>query len=268
MILSGKALREQFISELHSDSNLNQLNFFLYGRKDDLPCLSYLKGIKRSLDIFKIPYQEAFFDETLPKEENLRVFQEGSRNAYTILARPLHSSYEAEFVARINPLYDPDMMTIENIGHLYSGDLDYLPATAQSCRYLIGAYQLNLKGRKVLIVGRSLTVGKPLWQLASYYDAFVAVAHSKTDEKTLNKFASSADYIFFASGKSGLIKRNSIHPETIIIDCGFSPDGGDLGFVPEEGEVKAYTPVPGGVGALTSLCLIKNALMLSHKKQR
>lgn len=265
MILSGKDLRPQLIEELKNDPDLGKLTFFLYGRKDDVSCFYYLKGIKKSLDLLGIPYTEAFFDEALSKEENLAVFKEGCKKCFTILARPLHIDYEKEFVSLINPKFDPDMMSIENIGRLYSGDLDYLPATIQSCKYIIDAYHLDLEGKKALVLGRSMTVGKPIWQLLSCYNSFVAVAHSRISHELMNEYAKNSDYIFFATGKSGLIDRASLSKNSTIIDCGFSANGGDLGFVPEEDELKAYTPVPGGVGSLTSLCLVKNALTLFKK---
>ena len=264
--LLTKPLKENLISELKANPNLTKLSFYLYSDKDNLACFYYLKGIKKLLEFLSIPYFEGFLDRKLTKEENLSTFKEESHEKFVILARPLSISYEEDFISSINPDYDPDMMSLLNKGKLYSGDLGYLPATAQSVKHIIDSYSLSLKGKKCLVVGRSLTVGLPVMELINRYDGLVTLAHSKVDSQIFSLEAIESDFIFLCSGKSGLIPREFFSPEQTIIDCGFSANGGDLGFVPSDNELSAYTPVPGGVGVLTSCFLIKNALLLLESK--
>lgn len=266
ILLSGKLLREQKIAEIRGYSDLSRLSFFLYGDIENSSVFYYLKGIKKSLDLFSIPYEERAYDRTLSPEENLNIFIERSKGKYTILARPL-PHLESAFVDHIDPRYDPDMMSVMNIGKLYSGDLSHLPATASSVRYILDRYQIEIKGKRALILGRSLTVGKPIYQLLSSYQATVSVAHSKTDPSDLKELVKQSEIVVLATGKSKLIDRGWFNPNTILIDCGYNSDCGDLGFIPAEDEFKAYTPVPGGVGALTSLCLISNALTLEKSRK-
>jgi methylenetetrahydrofolate dehydrogenase (NADP+)/methenyltetrahydrofolate cyclohydrolase len=166
----------------------------------------------------------------------------------------------------MDPDYDPDMMTIANRGHLYDGDLTCLPAIVQAVKTIVTDYALNLEGKKCLIVGRSHSVGMPLFQYFLSSNAATTVVHSKVSNEVINAMASEADIIVLASGHPGIIKRTSYRPTQTVIDCGFSAGGGDLGFIPNEGELEAYTPVPGGVGALTSYCLLLNAIALEKRK--
>ncbi len=261
-ILSGKDLKEKVKEEILKDNDLKKLSFYLYSNEENKPSYYYLKGIKKLLASLSIPYTEGFIDKNKSKEDNLNEFQKQIKDKMVILARPLLVDYEEEFIKLIPANYDPDMMSDINRGKLYSGDIDYLPATAKSVKIILDSYNINLKGKRCLIIGRSNTVGLPVFQLVNKYDGLAVLAHSKIDPCLLAVEATESDYIFLCSGKSNLIPERYFIKEHTVIDCGFNPNGGDLGFIPKEKQLKAYTPVPGGVGALTSYCLILNALML------
>lgn len=260
MQLLGKNVLPSLEEEILSNPHLSSLTFYLYSDKDNLPCFYYLKGIKRVLEKYHIPYVESFYDKALSVEQNLNNFKTESKNRFVVLARPLGIKEESLFVESIDPNFDPDRMTTFNQGRLFKGDLDYLPATCQSVRRILDFYQIDLENKKCLILGRSITVGLPLLELVNKKNGLPVLAHSKISPSLLALEALESDVVFLATGHSGLIPRTSFTEEHTIIDCGFSKNGGDLGFVPEEGEVKAYTPVPNGVGTLTSYCLILNAL--------
>lgn len=266
-ILSGKDLKESLKEEILKDENTRNLVFYLYSSEENKPSFYYLKGIKKLLDSLSISYSEGFLDKEKTKEENLKQFEEESKGRMVILARPLLVDYENEFISRIPADYDPDMMSFENRGRLYSGDLDYLPATARSVKTILDRYEIDLVGKRCLVIGRSNTVGLPVFELVNRYDGLAVLAHSKVNPAVLNLEAVESDVIFLCSGKPGLIQKEYLRDDQIVIDCGFNPEGGDLGFVPEENELSAYTPVPGGVGALTSYCLILNALTLKKNRK-
>ena len=266
-ILSGKDLRESLKEEILKDENLKRLSFYLYSSKENKPSYYYLKGIKKLLDALSIPYTEGFLNKERSREENLKEFREASQGKMIILARPLLVDYENEFIDLIPKKYDPDMMNYENRGRLYSGDLDFLPATARSVKVILDHYGIDLTGKRCLVIGRSNTVGLPVFELVNRYNGLPVLVHSKINSAVLNLESVESDILFLCSGKSGLIRREYLRNDQTIIDCGFNPEGGDLGFVPEEDELSAYTPVPGGVGALTSYCLVLNALTLIEKYQ-
>ena len=261
-ILSGKELKGVLKERIQQELQGKDIKFFLYSNASDFSSQAYLRGIKKCLDSFGVEYVEEFIQLDLSKEENLALFQEKSKGRSILMARPLGVDYEEEFLERIPSEYDPDMLTTYNRGKLFGGDLDYLTATSQSVKTILDLYHIDVKGKRALVIGRSTEVGYPCFQLLNKYNAACTLAHSRVDKETLSTLVKESEIIVLATGKSGLVQREDLDENKIIIDCGFNPQGGDLGFVPEEGEVKAYTPVPGGVGALTSYCLLLNAIHL------
>ncbi len=235
--------------------------FYLYSDAEDLSSKAYLRGIKKKLDLYNIGYIEEFVDHE-DEKGSLSLFKAHSKGKMTVVARPLHLKEvdELDFLHSIDPSFDPDMISDLNIGKLYAGDLNYLPATAASVKNILDYYHINVSGKKALVVGRSLTVGLPIFELLHKYNATVTLAHSRTPSSDIQSYASQSDIICLATGRSSLVKRESLNQNHIVIDCGFSPDGGDLGFVPEENELSMYTPVHGGVGVIPSYCMERKAL--------
>lgn len=263
ILLSGKQIKESYQLELKSMLEQTTLSFFLYSDPLNEDCQSYLKSIKRMLDSFQITYVETFYDRTLSEEENLRRFQENIQDHAVLLARPLPCQNEEAFIESIPSAQDPDMLTQINRGRLYGGDLDYLPATAKSAQRIVRHYQIPLQGKKVTVVGRSISVGLPLFAFFLKENATVTLCHSKTSKEDLRQALINADIIALASGVKNLVDPSWLDSKKVVIDCGYSDGTGDLNFIPEN--VFAYTPVPGGVGALTSYCLLENALKIQKK---
>ena len=255
-ILSGKQLRPILVEKIKEGLKDVPLRFFLYSNKEDFASQAYLRSIKKMLLSFEIPFQEDFIDMKQGEEQNLLNFKEKSKGCSILLARPLHVSYESKFLSLIQSESDPDMLTEENRGKLFGGNLNYLTATSQSVRFLLEEYQIPLAGKKAIVLGRSTEVGYPCFQLLNKKDCATTLLHSKVDQKTICSFVKEADIIILATGKPNLIPRNCFNSNQVLIDCGYNPNGGDLG----------YTPVPGGVGSLTSYCLLLNALQLKKSK--
>ncbi len=265
-ILSGKEIRPLLKEEIQKELKDVSLSFYLYSNKEDYPSQAYLNSIKKMLSSFSIPYSEGFIDSKKDKEDNLSLFKKESEGKSILMARPLKVDYEKEFLSLIPSCQDPDMLTNDNRGYLFSGDLDYLTATSQSVRRILSYYQIPVEGKKAVVLGRSTEVGYSCFQFLNKMNAATTLLHSKVDEKMIQDYVKEADILVLATGKSGLIKEESLHPSLSILDCGFNPNGGDLGFIPKEDSISAYTPVPGGVGALTSYCLLLNAIHLKKKK--
>ncbi len=265
-IFSGKEIRPLLKEEIQKELKDVSLSFYLYSNKEDYASKAYLNGIKKTLTAFSIPYSEGFIDPKHDKESNLSLFRKESEGKSILMARPLQVDYEKEFLSLIPSSQDPDMLTNDNRGLLFGGDLDYLTATSQSVRRILSYYRIPTEGRKAVVLGRSTEVGYPCFQLLNKMNAATTLLHSKVDDKTIQEYVRHADILILATGKSGLIKEESLHPSLSILDCGFNPNGGDLGFIPKENSLFGYTPVPGGVGALTSYCLLLNAIHLKKKK--
>lgn len=267
-LLSGKTIRPIFKNLIQENLSLVPLSFYLYLESDNVDCVSYLNSIKKLLESFSIPYTIGCYDKEKTEEENLAEFKNSvTENHSVLLLRPLPVKNEKKFIDSIPSSCDPDMLTDINRGLLFSGDLNYLPATAKSVKTILDYYHIDCENKNAVVIGRSLSLGLPCFELMNRKNANVTLLHSKTDEKKRDEYLSDADIVILASGHSGLVKKETLKEGVTIIDCGFSFSHGDIGFTVEETDNIDYTPVPGGVGALTSYCLIDNAIYLKSKEK-
>lgn len=265
IVLSGKSIRPFLKSDIEEKLSKTSLSFYLYVDPENPDCMSYLKSIEKLLDSFSIPYQIGYYDRAKSLVENLSVFSISIHHHSVLLLRPLPIKEEKKFIDLIPPSQDADMLTDINRGRLFAGTLDYLPATAQSIRKILSFYQIPLKDKNAVVLGRSLSLGLPCFELLNRMDSNVTLLHSRTSDEKREKAIRNADVLLLCTGRSGLLKKEWLKKGVVVIDAGYSSNHGDLGFAPEEEEDIAYTPVPGGVGALTSYCLLLNALNLRAK---
>ncbi|KMY67912.1 methenyltetrahydrofolate cyclohydrolase [Desulfocarbo indianensis] len=180
------------------------------------------------------------------------------------LPLPKHLSKEKVMEA-VAPKKDVDGVHPVNRGYLLGGQehLALVPATPLACIALMERAGIQLKGKKVTLVGRGDTVGRPLASLLIKRDATITVCHTKTVD--LAGECKNGEIVVAAAGFAGLVTKDMIAPGTVVIDAGINPtpDGksicGDV--TPDVEEVaKAMTPVPGGVGSLTTTIIMENLL--------
>ncbi len=173
----------------------------------------------------------------------------------------------ARILNAISPVKDVDGFTPLNLGKLASGMPAIAPCTPLGCVMLAKTVHASLAGCEAVVVGRSNIVGKPLAQLLLAEDATVTIAHSKTKE--LPAVCRRGDLLFVAIGKPGFVRGDWIKPGATVIDIGINrvPGAGGkqrvVGDVAFEEAVKvagAISPVPGGVGPMTVICLFANTL--------
>ena len=181
-----------------------------------------------------------------------------------LLLRPLPEALRAqEILDTLDARKDVDGMTTASFGALVTGAAGFAPCTAEACMELLRAHGIDPAGRRVTIVGRSLVIGRPAALLLTRADATVTLCHRKTPG--LAARCREADILLAAAGAPGLITPACVHPEQIVLDAGVTalPDGTLLGDVAAEavGTVAACTPVPGGIGSVTT------ALLLLHTVQ-
>ena len=180
------------------------------------------------------------------------------------LARGLDSDSALELIP---PLKDVDGLTAHNIGLAAANreGLALLSATAQACVELAET-QGTLSGKRVGLVGRGRTVGRPLLPMLINRHATVTVCHTKTPD--LRAALAPCDIVFVAAGKANLIKGEHLAEGQIVIDAGINVinDGlvGDVEAASAMGKVKALTPVPGGVGTLTTAIIFRNLIRAIH----
>lgn len=193
-----------------------------------------------------------------------------------ILQSPLPSGVSREVVATaISPAKDIDGITVVNAERLAEGahDASLLPATAAAVMELLRAYEIPLAGRPAVVVGRSAIVGRPVAQLLEAAGAHVEVAHSKTPD--LGAVTRTAAVLVVAAGVRGLVRGEHVSPGTIVIDVGIHPSGetivGDVDAPSVEaqlGETGGLSPVPGGVGPMTSAILALHAAQAAERLVR
>ncbi|SFC96832.1 bifunctional methylenetetrahydrofolate dehydrogenase/methenyltetrahydrofolate cyclohydrolase [Clostridium uliginosum] len=156
---------------------------------------------------------------------------------------------------------DIDCLTFESQGKLYMGEKGFIPCTPNSVVTLIKSLNVDISGKEVVVLGRSNIVGKPVAQLLLNENATVTICHSKT--KDLKEVCSRADILVVAIGRPKFINEDYVKEGAIVIDVGTSSfEGkitGDVDFDKVINKASFLTPVPGGVGALTTTLLIKNS---------
>lgn len=181
-----------------------------------------------------------------------------------ILQTPLPAGLRlAELAADISPAKDVDGANPVSLGRLTVGLPAFAPATAQAVLQLLDFHGIDLAGRRAVVVGRSAVVGKPLAQLLLARDATVTVCHSRT--RDLPAVTRAAEVLVAAVGRTGLITARYVRPGAVVIDVGTNPtaDGGLAGDVDAdsvEAVAGALSPVPGGVGPVTTAQLLRNVV--------
>lgn len=176
---------------------------------------------------------------------------------------PLPKSFNAQRTYDIiNPLKDVDCISTYNMGRLFAGNPLYLPCTPHAILTILKQLDINFTGKHAVIVGRSNILGKPVAKLMLDLDMTVTQCHSKTVD--LQKYTKMADVLILAAGKKNLINGDMIKEGVILIDAGINEyDGkiyGDCDFQSAENRCLYITPVPGGVGPVTTSMVLLNTL--------
>ncbi|MDD4126538.1 MAG: bifunctional methylenetetrahydrofolate dehydrogenase/methenyltetrahydrofolate cyclohydrolase FolD [Methanomicrobium sp.] len=177
---------------------------------------------------------------------------------------PLPPQVDTEAVIEaVSPDKDVDGFHPYNIGQLYSGRPQFVPCTPGGIMTLLKEYGIELAGKKAVVAGRSVDVGRPMAALLINADATVTVCHSRT--KNLEDEMRNADILVSAIGKAKFVKAEMIKSGAVVIDVGINQDEnnklcGDVDFDSVKEKASAITPVPGGVGPMTIATLMENTL--------
>ncbi len=212
------------------------------------------------VDFLKIILEENVTDDDVINEIHKLNEDINVQGIMLQLPLPKHLN-EKKIIKEISVKKDIDCLTFESQGKLYMGEKGFLPCTPNSVITLIKSLNIDITGKEVVVLGRSNIVGKPVAQLLLNENATVTICHSKT--KDLKEVCSKADILVVAIGKPKFIDEEYIKENAIVIDVGTSSfEGkitGDVNFDKVIDKASFVTPVPGGVGALTTTLLIKNS---------
>ncbi|MEJ1181711.1 MULTISPECIES: bifunctional 5,10-methylenetetrahydrofolate dehydrogenase/5,10-methenyltetrahydrofolate cyclohydrolase [unclassified Pseudarthrobacter] len=189
-----------------------------------------------------------------------------------ILQTPLPPGVDADaLVGHIAPEKDIDGANPLSLGRLAVGQPSFAPATARAVTEILDHFDIPVAGRNVVVIGRSAVVGKPLSLLLLERDATVTVCHSRSG--ALEKYTRTADVVVVAAGRTGLLNGGHISPGAVVIDVGTNvlSDGSLVGDVDEasvRGIAGALTPVPGGVGSVTTALLLLHTAEAAREQSR
>ncbi|MCI5745191.1 MAG: bifunctional 5,10-methylenetetrahydrofolate dehydrogenase/5,10-methenyltetrahydrofolate cyclohydrolase [Erysipelotrichaceae bacterium] len=234
---------------------------------NDLASASYLKGRIKLAEELNVEIKEIAIKEDSRQEEIISLIKSLNDDKSVdgiMIDRPLPKKYDENYVLSfINEKKDVDGYTYNNLGRLLTNSACYPSATPKAAIRLLEYYNIDVSSKDVLVIGRSVNVGKPLALMLLNKNATVTIAHSKT--KNIKEKCQKADIIFLAVGKANFLKSEDVNENSIIIDIGINYDEnnklvGDASKLCYE-IVKMYSPVPGGVGVMTNIVLMENLLM-------
>ena len=272
MIIDGKKeaanLREEIkneILEIKKKTNKNpNLTVILIG--NFTPSQIYVRNKEKNSTEVGITSNVIKYPKEVKEKEVLDKINElnNDKNISGILVQlPLPEQISKEkIINAIDPKKDVDGFNPINVGNLASGYKSIVPCTPLGCLLLIKKVEKNLSGKHAVIIGRSNLNGKPMAQLLLKENCTVTVVHSKTNN--LQEECLKADILVAAVGVPNLVKKDWVKSSAIVIDVGINKVGdkivGDVNFEEIKDNIKAITPVPGGVGPMTIACLLKNTL--------
>ncbi|XP_054716650.1 C-1-tetrahydrofolate synthase, cytoplasmic-like [Uloborus diversus] len=288
-ILSGRELSKTIQKELQDEiksikeefPNFNPvLAIVQVGAREDSNV--YIRMKKKIANDVGVSTKHVQFPRTITQKELLEEVQKLNEDPLihgVLVQLPLDTDtpIDANLITNaVSPSKDVDGIHDENAGKLCHGLLEgfFIACTPMGCLELIKKSGVEIKGSRAVVIGRSKIVGTPMAQLLIWHHATVTVCHSRT--KDLKSVVREADIIVAAVGQAKMVKKDWVKPGAVVIDCGINsiPDStkasgsrlvGDVDY-DEVKDVASYiTPVPGGVGPMTVIMLVKNTVIAAKR---
>lgn len=280
MIIDGRKIADEVQEEIAKEVKKIRENYGIIpglatiSVGEDPASKTYLSMKRRACERIAIHYEEHIFPKRVLQEELIKRILELNDDVriHGILVQlPLPAHLDEDFILeKVSPKKDVDGFHPLNMGNLLIGKENISPCTPSGIVIILEKIGVDLKGRHVVVVGRSKTVGRPLAAMLLNRDATVTICHSKT--KDLEGHTKQADILVVAVGRAKLITKEMIKDDAVIIDVGMNRvDGklcGDVDFEGVKEKASAITPVPGGVGPLTVALLMKNTLIAAKNTVR
>lgn len=242
-------------------------------RQDDL---AYERGAEKRAEKTGISTMKVVLPENITTEELVCEIEKLNEDEYVhgiLIFRPLPKHLDDEAVRdALNPEKDVDGITYISQAGVFTGtDMGYPPCTAEACIELLDFFDIDLQGKNITVVGRSDVIGKPVSMMMLKKNATVTICHTKTVE--LDRICRESDIIVAAAGCPGMLSKNCFSENQVVVDVAinFTPDNvmtGDVNFEDVTGVVGAVTPVPGGIGIVTTSILMKHCVEAAEKISR
>ena len=273
--LSGKPVADQMTEEnqklayqLRQQGIIPLLAVIRVG--EDPGDIAYEKGAVKRAEKTGVEVRHVRFDENVTQrelEEAIRGLNEDDKVDGVLLLRPLPHYINEKYVCELlAPAKDMDGITSGSMAGVFMDtDVGYPPCTAQACMDILDDYGIDLKGKKVTIMGRSLVIGKPVAMMAMRRNATVTILHSRTTREDFAKAGRDADVVIAAMGRAKMVTEDQLGKDQVILDVGINVDEdgslcGDIDYAAAEQKASMITPVPGGVGSVTTAVLMKHVL--------
>lgn len=266
-ILDGREISEQILTELKTkvgaSGHTPVLAIVLAG--GDESAAAYVRTIVKTADKASVKTDVLDLGDDATQDVFIKTVTNLAENNEVngiIIQTPASKGLDLDAArSLIPPEKDIDGANPLSAGRLFTDMPAFAPATAQAVVEILKYYQIELAGKNAVVIGRSRVVGKPAAQLLLNMNATVSICHSGTPD--LSAYTKNADVVVAAAGQIGLINGNQIGPQAVIVDVGtnFTDAGkmvGDVDFDSAQKVAKAITPVPGGVGPVTTAVLLKN----------
>ena len=271
-LLTGKEVAQKLDQDIQKDvqelkaKNVNPaLRIMIVGGAED--SVFYANSAKKMAEKNGIICEIEQLPAETSQDEFVNILKQrnADKNTHGIsVRRPFPKQISENVVKHTRaPEKDVDCFNPVNAGKIMAGDMTgFPPATPQAVMEILRFYQVPMSGKEAVVIGRSMVVGKPMSMLLLGENATVTVCHSKT--RDLPAVCRRADVLVAAIGKAKMITRDYIKPGAAVLDVGINPEGdkfvGDVDTEPAKEVAGAITPVPGGVGTVTTRVLLKHVV--------
>ena len=265
-------IKEYVSKELETLSFVPKLAIVRVGENPD--DMSYERGATKKLKSFGLDVASYVFSQDISDEDFKKAFKDiNEDNEVTgiLLLRPLPRTInEKDIENMIDPKKDLDGISPINIAKVFAGDTTgFSPCTAEAVIEVLKAYDIELTGKRVTVVGRSMVVGKPVSMLLLKENATVTMTHTRTVD--LKKTCSDAEIVITAAGRAKMLNSDYCGQDAVMIDVGINVDEngklcGDVDYATLDGKASAATPVPGGVGTVTTAVLAKHLIQAAKMR--
>ena len=266
-------LKEQVEKGLETLTWVPKLTIIRVGENPD--DISYEKCATKKLTSFGLEVESKVFPGDISDEAFKKEFAAINADASVdgiLMLRPLPKQINEQDIEKmIDPAKDLDGISPVNIAKVFSGDTSgFAPCTAEAVVCMLKMNDIALSGKRVAVVGRSMVVGRPLSMLLLHENATVTICHSRT--ANLPEVCREADILTACVGKAAMINHTYVKKDAVVIDVGINVDEngklcGDVDFADLDGTASAATPVPGGVGGVTTAVLAQHLVRAARMKQ-
>lgn len=265
-------IKEYVSKELETLSFVPKLAIVRVGENPD--DMSYERGATKKLKSFGLDVASYVFSQDISDEDFKKAFKdinEDDEVTGILLLRPLPRTInEKDIENMIDSKKDLDGISPINIAKVFAGDTTgFSPCTAEAVIEVLKAYDIELTGKRVTVVGRSMVVGKPVSMLLLKENATVTMTHTRTVD--LKKTCSDAEIVIAAAGRAKMLNSDYCGQDAVMIDVGINVDEngklcGDVDYATLDGKASAATPVPGGIGTITTAVLAKHLIQAAKMR--